>query len=100
MAGGEYKNNYQMHFTKICSHGNFKKMNSLLTGKAHFPMAYWKKKKHFFTLGGYNGDYLDEVTKYESQTGIWYQLPDLPNEMGASSATVFDNTLINIGGTS
>ena len=71
------------------------------TPKQWFPMTYWEREDTIITLGGFDGkkSKLSEVQCFLRKKNQWLAaLPRLPEEIAASSATVLNEVLYNIGG--
>ena len=98
VAGGEGKKYYVTYFNKFCCHGGFTQLERMSKSKSSFPLTYWKRERCFFTLGGYASESLKETTKYSVAKASWENFTELPYAIDASSATILNNVLINIGG--
>ena len=70
------------------------------TRKSYFPLIMWTKKRIHFTLGGHNGRDLKEVQEYSLKLNAWKLHSSLPEGVHASSGTILNDVLYNLGGNS
>ena len=101
LAGGSdfFSLNRLNDFRRISHSGKVVKLKSLPTKKSLFPMTYWEREDIIITLGGYDGSSrLTEVQQFMIGKNKWKALPSLPEQIDASSATVLNDVLYNIGG--
>ena len=75
----------------------FIKKEDMLVGKYAFGLC--SMKQTIFTIGGYNGNYLDDCQKYLIYENKWAHLPNLPFKLGCSAAFSFNkNEVYSVGG--
>ena len=57
---GSYPNrSYFSNYRKALPNGQGAELQKMPTSKAGFAMAHWKERSTLFTLGGFNGSYLE-----------------------------------------
>ena len=66
--------------------------------KAYFSMTFWNRQDQIITLGGYFRKYVKSAHQYSTANNKWTALPDLPDKLDCSAATVLNDVLYNFGG--
>lgn len=99
LAGGFQGKEYFNAVKCVNSVGEVVELSPMASQKAYFPMVLWHQKHSLITVGGYDGNYLKEVTQFSIDLNKWSALPDLPNGLCTSTAVIMDNVhLYNFGG--
>ena len=71
LFGGKVNENYFKEARVLKASGESTDLEPMITPKCYFPMAHWKRRRLLFTLGGWIGSNLKEVSWYSIDLNKW-----------------------------
>ncbi len=91
MAGGRDAAGYWKQTMKITREAKVEHLKEMPVAKGLFPLVLWKEGKTMISIGGWNGENLDEVRGYSLRADRWSAIECLPFPTHNSAAIILEN---------